>query len=243
MIDCSKVVAEHSIDNSAVKDGSSRLLEADHVTDMLRVHGLSGKELLAVKARNGKGPTVAILKQHIRDRHGTPTCLQSLFLNGGVLHDQIALNLSAGTEVDLQLVVQPTGTRSKLQVELWNACQESNFEIAWVLLEAGVQKDERDEGGRTPLMYAAEAGSLEIVRLLLKAGADTDLTDLFDDTALICAARRGHVEVAQLLLEAGADKDWCNQHRYTALIYAAEKGHSQIVQALLSGLAPVPART
>jgi len=66
-----------------------------------------------------------------------------------------------------------------------------------------------DDGGYTPLLYAAREGCLECVSALLDGGADIDMTDLWGQTPLLMATLNLHYDTAALLIERGADiKRW-----------------------------------
>ena len=49
------------------------------------------------------------------------------------------------------------------------ASESGQFEVANLLLEAGADKDCRDEAGRTALMLAFQSGHSEVARLLWSA--------------------------------------------------------------------------
>lgn len=66
-----------------------------------------------------------------------------------------------------------------------------------------------DDGGFTPLLYAAREGCKDCVDALLDGGADINLTDLWGQTPLLMATLNLHYDTAALLIERGADiKRW-----------------------------------
>jgi ankyrin repeat protein len=82
---------------------------------------------------------------------------------------------------------------------------------------------EVDEGGSTPLLFAARSGDLESARLLIDAGADVNDTTADGNTALIIAAHSGNGTLAAFLLEKGADPN-AAPLGYTALHAAVLRG-------------------
>ena len=195
---------------------------------MLRVYGLSGEELLAVKVT--EQINAESLKLEIQQRYNVPACLQKLVYDLNIVHHSIhfqkLLVVPEGTQIDLQLILQPTSTPSALQNEIYNACQNSNTQMVSWLLRAGADKDAQTEDGCTLLMCAAQVGSLEIAHLLLEAGADKGLT-YGPDTALTCAIRNGHEKIARLLVEDSSDIS------RQALVCAASTPNGKILRWLL----------
>ena len=61
--------------------------------------------------------------------------------------------------------------------------------IVRALLDAGADKDAKDDEGSTALTWASESGHESIVRALLDAGADRDAKDNEGRTALMRARR------------------------------------------------------
>ena len=64
-----------------------------------------------------------------------------------------------------------------------------------------------NQGGFTPLLYAAREGCIQCARHLMAAGADPDIADPHLVTPLNMALSNLHFELAKYLVEAGADVD------------------------------------
>jgi ankyrin repeat protein len=82
---------------------------------------------------------------------------------------------------------------------------------------------EIDDGGSTPILFAARSGDLESARLLVAAGADVNDTAADGNTALIIAAHSGHGTLAAYLLDEGANTN-AAPLGYTALHAAVLRG-------------------
>ena len=86
------------------------------------------------------------------------------------------------------------------------------FEVVAVLLRLGMDPNQQDRGGHSPLycvanQCASESGP-EVVRALVRAGADVNAQGgVTRSTALHMAARRGYVAIARTLLDCGAAVD------------------------------------
>jgi len=97
-----------------------------------------------------------------------------------------------------------------------------------------------EQGGYTPLLFAARQGGLESARLLVAAGADVNDTAPMGTSTLVVAALSGQSAVGVFLLEQGADPDAADAG-YTALHAAVLRGDLELVTALLAhGADPNP---
>ena len=90
-----------------------------------------------------------------------------------------------------------------------------------------------DEGGFTPLLFAARRGDLASARLLLAAGADPNDTAPSGTSAIVVAAHSGHGELAARLLDQGADPNAAGAG-YAPLHAAVLRGDADLVGALLA---------
>jgi ankyrin repeat protein len=89
-----------------------------------------------------------------------------------------------------------------------------------------------DEGGFTPLLFAARSGDAASAALLLASGARVDDAAPSGTTPLVVAAHSGNGSVATLLLEQGADPNAAGAG-YTPLHAAILLGDAALVKALL----------
>jgi ankyrin repeat protein len=100
----------------------------------------------------------------------------------------------------------------------------------------------RDEFGRGPLSYAAEAGSAAAAATLLELGADPRATDKAGTTALMIAAERPGAAMTELLLQHGASPLAADAEQRTALFYAARANQPGTIGALQRAGALLDAR-
>ena len=92
---------------------------------------------------------------------------------------------------------------------------------------------ERQQGGYTPLLFAARVGDLASAELLVEAGANVDDAAPYGTSVTVVAAHSGHGDVATFLLEQGADPDAAGAG-YTALHAAILHKDAGLVRALLA---------
>ena len=64
-----------------------------------------------------------------------------------------------------------------------------------ILLNAGADKDVRNDEGSTSLHWASKNGHIEIVKLLLDAGADKDVVNNGGMTPLRWAITKSHTDI------------------------------------------------
>ncbi|KAK1319042.1 hypothetical protein QJS10_CPB04g01780 [Acorus calamus] len=101
--------------------------------------------------------------------------------------------------------------------------------IAW----PGVNLDEQDKHGFSPLMIAATEGDVEAFRTLVFAGADVTLTNNAGETAISIAQRNKNRDAFD---KAMLEHALCNNSNPHALHCAARQGDTDSVQELLRRL-------
>ena len=89
---------------------------------------------------------------------------------------------------------------------IFSAVERGPDVVRWCL-SAGSEVDEPDNGGATPLFFAAQNGNAQVMRLLLDAGADPKRTTADGDTPLHAASKHEEVDAVFVLLEHGAQVD------------------------------------
>jgi len=92
---------------------------------------------------------------------------------------------------------------------------------------------EEEQGGFTPLLFAARVGDAQSAKLLLEKGAKANETAPMGATPLVVAAHSGQDEVALVLLDHGADANAADAG-YTALHAAIRRSDFDLVTALLA---------
>lgn len=101
------------------------------------------------------------------------------------------------------------------------------------LVAQGVNLDERDKFGYTPLILAANDGKIEIADLLIEKGAKLNYKSADGETALHAAIRKCDVEMTRLLLDRGALITEKGKDGSTPLICAIVSNCLYIVELLL----------
>lgn len=127
--------------------------------------------------------------------------------------------------------------KSSLHLAAWNG----HNDIITLLLDAGMDKNIKDDNNYTPLHSAVESGHTETVKLLLNVGVNNDVkSENFDSrTPLYIAVRKGYTEIVKLLIYAGSDVNVRGYLGNTPLHLAARKGYTEIVKLLINAMAKI----
>jgi ankyrin repeat protein len=144
------------------------------------------------------------------------------------------LLLDAGADVN---AIELWGQQSAL---MWAAAQKQPAMIK-LLISRGADVDARgvvrnwerkvikeprpkdmNQGGFTPLLYAAREGCIDCARELVAGGANLDLPDPHRVTPLVMAIMNMHFDFAAYLIEAGADVDKWDLYGRSPLYMAAD---------------------
>ena len=186
----------------------------------------SGETALMTAARTGAAEAVAALLAHGADVDARETTEGQTALmwaasqrHSGVVRELLA----AGADVHARSRVRSVATASSPRT----GAAEGVSVI--------------DEGGFTPLLFAARQGDLASARLLVAAGADVNDTPPSGTSALVVAAHSGHGELAAWLLAKGADPN-AAKAGYAPLHAAILRGDADLASALLARGADPDAR-
>jgi ankyrin repeat protein len=76
---------------------------------------------------------------------------------------------------------------------------DSHIPLAIAHMERGVNPNQKDALGRTPLMFAARFNNQQVLKLLLRAGADPYICTEDGFTALSIAENHGHAKCVEIL--------------------------------------------
>src|SRR5262245_42037207 len=122
-------------------------------------------------------------------------------------------------------------TARQLKRGLFEALERHDVERVRELLRQGVDVNQADEDGWTPLDLAISDDDLPagLVEELLEHGADPDVADEEGTTALMVAPTR----MVPVLVAHGADVNARNRAGDTPLIQAASRGDVERLQILL----------
>lgn len=116
---------------------------------------------------------------------------------------------------------------------------KSAIPIMEKLLAAGLDINQKDKLGRTPLITIGYMrNGYEAARMLLDHGADPNAQDAHGNTLLHLLADATTVadatQTIALLLENGADVNLRNQNKITPLVSAVKRGKPAVVESLLN---------
>ena len=132
-----------------------------------------------------------------------------------------------------QDTLQFKNRNEKIKQYFFKALSSRDVKALKILLNKGIEINEKYDNGSTALLIASEKGDKEIVKLLLDNGASVHDKDNDGDTALILASETGNKEIVKLLIECGANVNYRNNKGSTSLILASRMGKIEIVKILL----------
>lgn len=116
---------------------------------------------------------------------------------------------------------------------IFKAAQLNDITGIKFLLNYGIDVNDRDAQGNTPLIVAANSGQKVAVNFLLEKDADVNAQNKAGNTALISACFKGSQAETDLLIEHHANPNIQNVNGVTALIAAVKLGNTEIVKQLL----------
>ena len=138
--------------------------------------------------------------------------------------------LESGIEVN-------TTNRNKRSL-LLIAVNNSNLQMAELLVKYGADVNQQADNFDSPFLYAGATGQTEMVQLFLENGARFDIFNRYNGTALIPACERGHVDTVRLLANTkNYPVNHVNRLGWTALMEAVILGdgsekYQKIIQIL-----------
>lgn len=234
--------------NERAADGATALMWAAYLGDAELARALvdAGADVearnefstfaLAEAAITGSAPVIRVLLEaganpNAENAEGE-TPLMAAARAGNV--EAAKLLLEAGANVNAR---ERWGGQTAL---MWAAAQRQP-QMVKLLIEQGADVDARgairrwerkvireprpkdmNQGGFTPLLYAAREGCIECARHLIEGGADIDLADPHRMTPLNLALFNLHFDLAAYLIEAGADVNKWDLYGRTPLYMAAD---------------------
>jgi len=157
----------------------------------------------------------------------------------------------------LQAGADPNAAVTREQTALMWAAGEGHADVVEALLKSGADisartiestqyvKSEKEQdshpaykfwveqGGNTPLIFAARSGDLKSAQLLVAAGADVNELSAYGTSPAIMAVHGGNADLLNFLLDSGADPE-SNASGHTALHAAVLRGNLDAVKVLLA---------
>ncbi|XP_071170966.1 serine/threonine-protein phosphatase 6 regulatory ankyrin repeat subunit B-like [Mytilus edulis] len=109
----------------------------------------------------------------------------------------------------------------------------ADADVIQMLLKLGLDKNVRDESGRTPLWLSCMRGNEAVVNVMLRHNCGANICDNKNSSPLYIAACKGNENIVQQLLGYNCDPDLDNIDKRTPLLIAASEGNDIIVKLLL----------
>lgn len=135
----------------------------------------------------------------------------------------------------LELGADPYKRDSSGKSSLMFACFGARQTIAKRLVSAGLEWDECDRSGSTPLHYAVDSGNSDFIDWVVRDGAPIERKDTTSGwTPLLrCAATTGDHDSALALLDSGANPNVQDNSGKSALMMSCLNGHLRLTVLLL----------
>jgi hypothetical protein len=116
---------------------------------------------------------------------------------------------------------------------LADAILQRDINAVHLLLQRGVNVNDIDEYGFTPLIETAIIDNIEFMQVILGYGADPNQQDVTGGTALQWAAENNNYEICKLLLERGANPNAYNFSGQPVLVMPMLRRQSKLRQLMI----------
>ena len=130
---------------------------------------------------------------------------------------------------------------------LIQASSKGDYQAVQKLIQNGVNINEADSNGSTPLMHAISEKKVEVAKYLIESGADLKAKNKYGYDALIYAVENRQIETMKLLIDKGADVDsrdiQGNIPLYPPLYHAIGGRFTEGVKLLVKNGANINAKT
>jgi ankyrin repeat protein len=211
-------------------------------TEERDTHGLTAVALAVV--RNHKVIVELLLQKGVNletpDAEGLTPLAHAVLENN---EHFVKLLLKKEANID---VLNGIGSKRDLKGRIHSAIRVGNSNVVRLLLVMGVDVEEGNEEGLTPLAHAVLKINEHFVKLFLEKGANIDiLSDIGSKRDLKgrihSAIDNGNSNVVRLLLVMGVDVDERGWNKMTPLLNACRHGNSEIAKMLVAQGADVKA--
>ena len=127
------------------------------------------------------------------------------------------------------------------QTCLYYTCREGkNLCSKYLVEECGLNVNEIDVYGQTPIYYCVRDNKIETVKLMIELGTNINIEDLYGQTCLFYAIREGHYDIVELLVNKGANVNQVDKKKRTPYSYAEKYNLQNICDLLLQNGANKP---
>jgi ankyrin repeat protein len=131
---------------------------------------------------------------------------------------------------------------SHAQSPLADRIQGGDGRAAMELVATGVDVNQTQPDGTSPLHWAVYRFDRELVQTLLRKGARVNAVNRYGSSPLSEAVRVANLDITGMLLEAGADANIANEDGQTPLMLAARTGNVALARLLVERGADVNRR-
>lgn len=174
------------------------------------------------------------------DRQGFPKEISAEIFMLSLLHDKVMAEINRKRDEEGD-VWSNEKIRQGLEEEhieyspsgFFSALDTDNTRAVKLFIEAGINLDEVNKAGWTPLMVSSFMGSEETAELLINAGANVNTRDKRGYGPLHWASYRGFTRIVDLLVQKGAYVNAMSDKGLSPLLQAAACGHTEIVKLLI----------
>ena len=127
------------------------------------------------------------------------------------------------------------------QTCLYYTCREGkNLCSKYLVEECGLNVNEIDIYGQTPIYYCVRDNKIETVKLMIELGTNINIEDEYGQNCLFYAIRENHFEIVELLIQKGANVNQVDKKKRTPYSFAEKYNYQNICDLLLQNGANKP---